>query len=214
MTETAADETSDDSDGTLCTGVLTIASDRSLETDEPGEALTEILEADGNEVTVREHVGPDHDTVQSIVSRLIDRNDVHVVLTAGATGVESTDVAIEAVAPLLDKELATFSELFTVLAYDRVGTSAVTARTLAGIADETPVFCLPGNADAVRLALEEIVLSEAPEIIDCLREDEPDTEDDDNAEDDLDAAADDDAENDPDAAAGDPTEVDATDGGA
>ncbi|MBZ6495539.1 MogA/MoaB family molybdenum cofactor biosynthesis protein [Natrinema longum] len=208
MTETAADETSDDSDGTLCTGVVTIASDRSLETDEPGEALTEILEADGNEVTVREHVGPDHDTVQSIVSRLIDRNDVHVVITAGATGVESTDVTLEAVAPLLEKELATFSELFTVLAYEQVGTSAVTARTLAGIADETPVFCLPGNTDAVRLALEEIVLSEAPEIIDCLREDES------NAEDDEDVKEDDDAESDPDAAAGDPTEVDATDGGA
>ncbi|QCS41220.1 molybdenum cofactor biosynthesis protein B [Natrinema versiforme] len=166
----------DSADGTLCTGVVTIASSRSLETDTAGETITEVLEERGDEITVREHVGADHDKVQSIVSRLIDRDDVDIVITAGATSVEPTDITVEAVEPLLEKELTAFGELFTALAYEEVGTKVVAARTLAGVADGTPVFCLPGHADAVRLALGEIILPEAPQIIDLAAETEPDDE--------------------------------------
>ncbi|WP_226004368.1 MogA/MoaB family molybdenum cofactor biosynthesis protein [Natrinema salinisoli] len=197
MDEPDADDSADRADETLCTGVVTIASDRSLESDESGTIIGDILENGGHEITVREHVGPDHDTVQSIVSRLIDRGDVDVVITAGATGVEPTDITVEAVEPLVEKTLDTFSELFTVLAYERVGTEAITARTFAGIAEGTVVFCLPGDAGAVRLALEEIVLSEASRIAEQAREDDPDAE----------------GEEDPDTEAEKPAEADAVDGG-
>ncbi len=176
MNETTTSD-ADPDDGTLCTGVVTVSSSRSLATDEAGEAISTALEDDGNEVTVREHVGADHDKVQSIVSRLIDRDDVDIVISAGATSVEPTDVTLDAVEPLLEKELTAFSELFTLLAYERVGTKTVAARTLAGVADGTPVFCLPGDADAVRLALAEIILSEAPVLVGLARE-EPDEDDD------------------------------------
>ncbi|WP_226480818.1 MogA/MoaB family molybdenum cofactor biosynthesis protein [Natrinema amylolyticum] len=188
MNETNASD-AESGDGTLCTGVVTISSSRSLDTDEAGEAVTAALEGDGNEITVREHVGADHDKVQSIVSRLIDRDDVDAVITAGATSVEPTDVTIDAVEPLLEKELTAFSELFTLLAYEQVGSKTVAARTLAGVADGTPIFCLPGHADAVRLALEEIVLSEAPALVELAREEEPDED-------------------------GEPTDADVADGGA
>ncbi|MFC6764936.1 MogA/MoaB family molybdenum cofactor biosynthesis protein [Natrinema soli] len=177
MDDTDAGDIPDPDDATLCTGVVTIASDRSLKDDAAGEAINEALADNGSEITVREHVGSDYDKVQSIVSRLIDRGDVEVVITAGATGVEPDDITIEAVDPLLEKELTAFSELFTVLAYERAGTKAVAARTLAGIAEGTPVFCLPGHPDAVRLALEEIILSEAAGIVELAREAEPDSED-------------------------------------
>lgn len=181
MDDTDAGDGPDPDDATLCIGVVTIASDRSLEADAAGEAINEALEDDDNEIVVREHVGSDYDTVQSIVSRLIDRNDVEVVITAGATGVEPDDITIEAVGPLLEKDLTTFSELFTVMAYERTGTRAVTARTLAGIAEGTPVFCLPGHPDAARLALEEIILSEAARIVGLAREAEPGSEDEEGA---------------------------------
>ncbi|MGQ3411428.1 MogA/MoaB family molybdenum cofactor biosynthesis protein [Natrinema sp. LN54] len=197
MNETDASDAdgADGGDGTLCTGVVTISSSNSLETDAAGEVLTEVLEESGDEITVREHVGADHDKVQSIVSRLIDRDDVDIVITAGATSVEPSDITVEAVEPLLEKELSAFGELFTALAYEEVGTKVVAARTLAGVADGTPVFCLPGHADAVRLALGEIILPEAPLIIDLATEDEPDDEAGETAN-------------------GDPTEADAADGGA
>lgn len=171
MNDTDATDDASPTNGSLCVGVVTIAMERSLDTDAAGESIVAILEENGCEVVIREHVGANHDKVQSIVSRMIDRDDVDIVITGGATGVEPDDVTLEAVAPLLDKELTAFSELFTTLAYDRIGPRAVAARTLAGVAEDVPVFCLPGNGDAVRLAIEEIVLPEAVHLVELARED-------------------------------------------
>ncbi|WP_254762882.1 MogA/MoaB family molybdenum cofactor biosynthesis protein [Natrinema marinum] len=183
MNETDADGTVDGADerrDTLRTGIVTISSDRSLEDDPAGDMIVTVLEDAGNEIAVRDHVGCEYDKTQSIVSRQIDRDDVDIVITAGGTGVEPDDVTLEAVDPLLAKELTSFDELFTALAYERVGTRVLTARTLAGVAKGkgTPVFCLPGDAELARIGLEEIVLPEAVTIADLSRADDTeDTED-------------------------------------
>ncbi|SFB70919.1 molybdenum cofactor biosynthesis protein B [Halobiforma haloterrestris] len=152
-------------DPPLGTAVVTVASNRSLATDEAGEAVVTALEDAGHELVTREHVSPEHDRVQSIVLRVIERDDVDVVVTAGATSVEPDDVVIEAVEPLLDKELTAFRDLFTSLAYEEVGTRVVASRTLAGVSEGKPVFCLPGNADAARLGTESIILPEARNLV-------------------------------------------------
>ncbi|RQG92408.1 MogA/MoaB family molybdenum cofactor biosynthesis protein [Natrarchaeobius chitinivorans] len=166
-----AAETSDvgEDDARLGVAVVTIASSRTLETDAAGEVIETALGESDNEITTREHVGPDHDRVQSIVLRVIERDDVDVVVTAGATSVEPDDVAIEAIEPLLDKELTAFSELFTILAHESVGTQVVAARTLAGVAEGTPVFCLPGNAEAAELGIDDIILPEASHLVSLSR---------------------------------------------
>ncbi|WP_246998834.1 MogA/MoaB family molybdenum cofactor biosynthesis protein [Halosolutus gelatinilyticus] len=156
----------------LCAGVVTIADERDLESDEAGEAVVERLERAGHEIALRDHVGCGYDKVQSIVERMIERNDVDLVLTAGATSVEPDDVTLEAVEPLLEKKLTAFDEVFTMLGYEQVGTRIVAARTLAGISDSVPVFCLPGHPDAVALAIDEIILPEGAAIVDLAREDE------------------------------------------
>jgi molybdopterin adenylyltransferase len=153
-------------------GVVTIATNRSLTTDAAGEAIEEILEERGFEVPMREHVGADHDKVQSIVSRMVDRDDVELVVTSGATSIEPDDVTLEAVRPLLGKELSTFNDLFSTLAYDAFGSHVVAARTLAGVSGDVPVFCLPGNRDAVRLGLEKLVLPEATHLVGLASEGE------------------------------------------
>ncbi|WP_408959648.1 molybdenum cofactor biosynthesis protein B [Natrinema sp. 74] len=178
MNKTDAGDVPEPDDATLRSGVVTISSDRSLEDDPAGEAVTAALEEAGHEIAVREHVRADHDRVQSIVSRQIDRDDVDIVITAGATGIEPGDVTVKAVKPLLEKELTSFGDLFTALAYERLGTRVVTARSLAGVAKGrgTPVFCLPGVADVARIGLEEIVLSEAVAIVDLARADDLDAD--------------------------------------
>ncbi|SEH12634.1 molybdenum cofactor biosynthesis protein B [Natronorubrum sediminis] len=157
-------------DPQLCAGVVTISTDRTLESDAAGGAIVTALKKGGHEVATREHVGADLDRVQGTVSRLIDRDDVDIVVTAGATSVEPDDIAIEAIRPLLGKELPAFADVFTSLSFDNVGTRVIAARPLAGVADGVPVFCLPGDEDAARLGAEEIILPEVTHLVSLARE--------------------------------------------
>lgn len=153
----------------LGVAVVTIATDRSLASDPAGEAIEAALAQAGHEVATREHVASDHDRVQSIVLRVIDRDDVDLVVTAGSTSVEPDDVTIEAVRPLLEKELTAFPELFTTQAWAAVGTRAIASRVLAGVAEETLIVCLPGNENAARTALRDLVLPEAAHLVGVAR---------------------------------------------
>ncbi|RKD95732.1 MogA/MoaB family molybdenum cofactor biosynthesis protein [Halopiger aswanensis] len=174
--EPASETAIESEESSLGASIVTIAADRSLDDDPAGTAVEDALEGADFDLATREHVVPSHDRVQSIVLRMIERDDVDLVITAGATSVEPDDVVIEAVESLLDKELTAFGELFTSLAYEAVGTRVVAARTLAGVAEGKPVFCLPGSADAARLATEEIILPEAGHLVDLARVDEEETD--------------------------------------
>jgi len=165
----SADPDSDDDDSTTrstddetgaptpSTGVavVTIADDRTVDTDSVGDAVVEAL--DGHDLVTRELLGRSHDSVQAAVDALVKRSDVDAVVTVGGTGVGSRDVTIEAVHPLFEKALPGFGELFRRRYYETVGTDVIATRATAGIADETPVFCLPGSVAAARLGTSEIV---------------------------------------------------------
>ena len=148
----------------LGVGVITVSSSRSIEDDPAGDAIVDAFEDAGHQVTVRELIEDSFDGVQSTVNRLVDREDVDIVVTTGGTGVTPDDVTVEAVADLMHKTLPGFGELFRRLSYDEIGTRVVGTRTTAGIADHTPVFCLPGSESAARLGAEEILVPEAPHL--------------------------------------------------
>lgn len=169
--ETVDTSTAREESDPLGAGIVTVSLERDLASDAAGEVLSDEFTEAGHEIAMREHVGPEHDTVQSIVSRMIDRDDVDVVLTAGAASVEPDDITIEAVAPLFEKELPSFSELFTILAYEASGTRVLAARAIAGVTEQTLIFCLPGNADAARLAAAEIIVPEIDHLVDLARVD-------------------------------------------
>ncbi|WP_265110245.1 MogA/MoaB family molybdenum cofactor biosynthesis protein [Halosolutus halophilus] len=178
MSEQNADAT-DAGERTFCVGVVTIAADRDLASDEAGKAVVTGFEAEGHEIAMREHVGPDYDKVQSIVERMIDRDDVDFVVTAGATSIEPEDVTLDAVEPLLEQEITAFDELFTQIGYELIGSQIVATRTLAGVSEQVLVFCLPGDPDAASLAIEDIILPEAAALVDLAREDRTADDDDD-----------------------------------
>jgi molybdenum cofactor biosynthesis protein B len=149
---------------TLGVGVVTVSSSRSIDEDDAGDAIVAAFEDGGHEVTVRELVADDFDGVQSTVNRLVDRDDVDAVVTSGGTGVTPDDVTVEAVEDLAGKTLPGFGELFRRLSADEIGTRVVATRATAGIVDSTPVCCLPGSENAVRLGVEEILLAELPHL--------------------------------------------------
>lgn len=139
---------------TLGVAVLTVSSSRSLDEDEAGDTVVATLEDASHELVTRELVGDDHDTVQSAVLNLIGRDDVDTLVTTGGTGVTPDDVTVEAAGGLFAKELPGFGELFRRRSYDEVGTMVVATRATAGIAEETPVFSLPGSENAASLGAE------------------------------------------------------------
>jgi molybdenum cofactor biosynthesis protein B len=133
--------------------------------DPTGEAVETALEAAGQAVTARERLRGDYDGIQAAVDRLVRRDDVAAVVTAGGLGVAPTEHTLEAVHPLFEKALPGFEEVYRSLLFEQQGTGVIAVRATAGIADETPVFCLPADPAAVRIAIDEIIAAEAPRLV-------------------------------------------------
>lgn len=132
--------------------VLTISDTRSFDTDTSGAALQSALEADGHRLAARELCKDDRYAMRAIVSRWIADPAVHVVLTTGGTGMTGRDSTPEALAPLFDKVVDGFGELFRRLSQAEIGSSTVQSRAIAGLANRTMIFCLPGSTGACRTA--------------------------------------------------------------
>lgn len=177
-TSESPDEARGTSDGgapqrTVSVAVVTVSRERSHDDDPAGEAIEEALADHGHEVVTRELLRPTYDTVQQSLDALVSRGDVDAVVTNGATGVTQDDVTVEALHPIIEKALPGFGEVFRSRYYEAVGTDVVASRATAGIADGTPIFCLPGDPTGVRLGVEEIVAEQAPRIVDAIEDEGP-----------------------------------------
>ena len=140
--------------------VVTVSSSRTLDDDPAGDAIELAVEDAGHAVVERRLVEDDYDDIQGLVDRLVGSEEVDAVVTTGGTGVTPDDVTVEAVEQLLDKRLPGFGELFRARSREEIGTRVVATRAIAGVADGTPVFCLPGSENAARLGGEEIIVPE------------------------------------------------------
>lgn len=137
--------------------VLTISDTRTEATDKSGKLLVERAGAAGHRVCDKQICRDDVYAIRAIVSGWIAREDVNAVLTTGGTGVTGRDGTPEAVAPLFDKVLDGFGEMFRVLSYDDIGTSTLQSRAVAGVANATYVFCLPGSGGACVLGWDKLI---------------------------------------------------------
>ena len=132
----------------LSIATLTVSDTRTEADDKSGKVLVERLQRAGHRLAEKAIVPDDIYAVRAIVSRWISEPEVHVVITTGGTGVTGRDGTPEAVKPLLDKELDGFGEMFRVLSYEEIKTSTLQSRALAGVANGTYLFCLPGSSGA------------------------------------------------------------------
>ena len=141
----------------LAIALLTVSDTRTLEDDRSGDALQQRLEAAGHRLVGRLLVPDDRYQIRSEVSRWIADAGVQVVISSGGTGLTGRDGTPEAVAPLLDKTIDGFGELFRVLSFETIGTSSLQSRALAGVANGTVIFVLPGSLDAVQTAWDRLI---------------------------------------------------------
>ena len=141
----------------LAIALLTVSDTRTLEDDRSGDALQQRLESAGHRLVQRLLVPDDRYQIRSEVSRWIADAGVQVVISSGGTGLTGRDGTPEAVAPLLDKTIDGFGELFRVLSFETIGTSSLQSRALAGVANGTVIFVLPGSLDAVQTAWDRLI---------------------------------------------------------
>lgn len=137
--------------------LLTVSDTRGPEDDASGDYLAEQVRAAGHRLLARLLVRDDRYAIRAVVSRWIASPAVRVVITTGGTGFTGRDVTPAACAPLLDRTIEGFGELFRQLSFEEIGTSALQSSALGGLANGTLVFCLPGSRGAVRTGWERIL---------------------------------------------------------
>ena len=130
---------------------------RTLENDTSGDYLCGQLTGAGHQLAAREIVIDDIYLIRAKLSAWIADPSIHAVITTGGTGFTGRDSTPEAVAPLFDKHIEGFGELFRQLSYEDIGASTVQSRCLGGIANKTVIFCLPGSTGACKLGWESIL---------------------------------------------------------
>jgi molybdenum cofactor biosynthesis protein B len=149
----------------LAVGVITVSDTRTLDDDTGGALIVELLESRGHHLVDRSIVTDDREKIVSAVLDLAGRPDVDVVITTGGTGIARRDVTFEAVSSIVDREIAGFGELFRMLSWDEIGSAAMLSRATAGAIGSTAVFSLPGSRNAIRLAMEKLILPELAHVV-------------------------------------------------
>ena len=130
--------------------VLTVSDTRTEETDKSGKILQEGVEEAGHKVVEKVIVKDDVYQMRAVFSRWIADPNVHAILSTGGTGIAGRDSTPEAVIPLLDKPIEGFGELFRAVSMEEIGASAIQSRAIAGLTNQTLIFCLPGSTGACR----------------------------------------------------------------
>ncbi|RJS83242.1 molybdenum cofactor biosynthesis protein MoaB [Methanophagales archaeon] len=129
-----------------------------------GEIAKELVIKNGHEVVYYDILPDKEDKIYEGISKALN-TDADFILTSGGTGLTKTDVTIEVVSKLINKEMPGFGELFRQKSYKEIGTAAVLSRAIAGVIGGKAIFCLPGSPDAVRLALTGIIMPEIGHIM-------------------------------------------------
>jgi len=137
--------------------VLTVSDSRDEASDTSGALLAARLTAAGHRLAERAIVKDDIYAIRAVVSRWIAAPDVEVVMTTGGTGVTGRDGTPEALEVLLDKQIEGFGELFRAVSYDEIGASSLQSRALAGVANGTYIFCVPGSTNACATAWDKLL---------------------------------------------------------
>ncbi len=137
--------------------VLTISDSRDESSDKSGALLVRLLGESGHRLEEKTIVPDDKYRIREVISRWIADEAVNVVLTTGGTGVTGRDGTPEAVTPLLDKIIDGFGETFRSLSYESIGTSTLQSRAIAGVANATYIFCLPGSSGACKDAWTQLI---------------------------------------------------------
>lgn len=141
----------------LTIAIMTISDTRTEANDTSGDTLVKLLTEAGHRLAEKRIVPDDIYRLRAVFSEWIADDDINVVITTGGTGITGRDSTPEAVQVLFDKEIEGFGEVFRAVSYEEIGTSTIQSRALAGVANGTFLFCLPGSTGACRTGWEKLI---------------------------------------------------------
>ncbi len=137
--------------------VMTVSDTRTADDDRSGDLLASRIDEDGHVLAARMIVTDDVDRIVAQLRSWIDDGGIDVVITTGGTGLTGRDSTPEAFAKVTEKDIPGFGELFRQLSYDKIGTSTIQSRALAGVAGGTYLFALPGSPSGCRDGWDDIL---------------------------------------------------------
>lgn len=137
--------------------VLTVSDSRTEADDKSGQLLVTRLEQAGHELRDRKIVPDNKYEIRAAVANWCIEPEVNVIITTGGTGVTGRDGTPEAIKVLLDKTIDGFGETFRAISYEQIGTSTMQSRAIAGVANGTYIFCLPGSSGACKTAWDMLI---------------------------------------------------------
>ncbi len=152
--------------------VVVVSTSRNAGSDGSGVLIAELLQAAGHLVLGRQVIPDDKAAVQGTIRALASDGSTEAILVTGGTGISALDLTPEALAPLFDRELPGFGELFRWLSYQQIGSAAMLSRAVAGVVGQVPVFAMPGSTGAVKLAVDQLILPELGHLLRELRKEE------------------------------------------
>jgi len=138
--------------------IITVSDTRTFENDKSGDTLAARIEAAGHKLYERLIIKDEADLIAGQLKTWSDNPEIDVVITTGGTGVTGRDVTPEAFRMVIEKEIPGFGELFRWISFQKIKTSTIQSRAMAGVLNATYMFALPGSSGAVKDAWDDILL--------------------------------------------------------
>ena len=164
MSETVAQH-KQEADGQVACAVITVSDTRTLQTDRGGDVLVEMVGSQGHTVVSRRLVPDEPDQIAASVRELVQAGQCRVILLTGGTGISARDQTFETISAMLDKPLPGYGELFRMLSYEEIGSAAMLSRATGGMVQGVIVLTMPGSPNAIRLAMEKLILPELKHLV-------------------------------------------------
>ncbi len=141
---------------------------KGLPTEDPSGDMIERLTREAGHRVIGRALIPDRIGLLRTTVRRALRSEAEAIIITGGTGIAPSDVAVEVITPMLEKELPGFGELFRKISYDTIGSAAMMSRAMAGVVRGKAIFCLPGSPDAVATAVSKLILPELGHVLSML----------------------------------------------
>ncbi len=151
-------------------GVITISDTRTEESDKSGKLIQELLENAGHQIVTYQIIKDEPSQIQTKLTQWGIESQLDSLIFNGGTGIAPRDTTYDVLQGMLEKTLPGFGELFRFLSYQEIGSRAIASRATAGIYRQKLIFSLPGSTNAVKLALEKLILPELNHLVTQLRQ--------------------------------------------